>query len=727
MYNKPVSVTDSQTEEPPEPVTIETDLHSDGTFGVAYLQIAEDSLKVYEGQLNGQPPKIDLPLSDIQDPRVEPLVDSSALVVNRGDSRIELLRGSNRCTTLLYSVQHKLEAMLDGEGASVELELPRLCAKCNRPLPEDSDVCDACVHRGQTLLRLLAYLKPYKLQVASVTTLIMINAAMQIIPPYVTKVMVDRILVPRKDFHLFVWLVLALIGCRIVQTLSWIIRARLSARIGHSSIYDLRADLYGHIQSLSMSYFDKRQVGSIISRITQDTGALLDLLVDAVPSLVANSLMLIGVTIALFAIRWQVALLVLLPAPIVAILIRAFRQRIFRAYRHFWHRWSRLAGALTGTLSGMRVVKAFAGEDLERKRFNRRVGELRDTGMRAEQMWASLAPLIEFLLSASAFLIWFFAGPQIFGCKMTVGELFAFLGYLALFYAPLQQLTRWLDWTSRSLSAAERIFEIMDTQPDVRDTSEAMEVPRIEGRVTFEGVSFGYDRLRVVLKNVDLDVKAGEMIGLVGHSGAGKTTFTNLLARFYDPLEGRILYDGTDLRHIRLEDVRAQIAIVLQDSFLFPATIRDNIAYGRPGASDEEIMNAAKAANAHDFVMKFPDGYDSYVGERGQRLSGGERQRIAIARAILHDPRILILDEATSSVDSETEAAIQEALNRLIQGRTAFVIAHRLSTLRHADRIVVLDSGEIVQMGTHDTLMREEGVYKRLVDKQREMSQLRAV
>lgn len=716
------TVVAKEIDEPPDNLAISTDLLSDGTFGVTQLTIEGDRLLVVE---DGKP-KLDLLISEISDAAVESLVDSSALVVKRGDERMELVRGSNRYTTLLFSVQRRLEGMINGDETVEELALPRACPKCGRPLPEDSDVCDACVHRGKTLLRVISYLKPYKLQVLSAAGLILFVSAMDLVPPFLTKVLVDNVL-PAKDLSLFYWLVSAMIGSRILMTGATMIRARLTAGIGHSAIFDLRSDLYSHLQALSMNYFDKRQVGSILSRITQDTGALLDMLVDAVPSLLGNTMLILGVTIALFTIRWEVALLVLVPAPFVALLMRAFRRKIFRAYRHFWHRWSRLAGALTGTLSGMRVVKAFAGEDLERKRFDRRVGELRDTGVRAERMWATLAPMIQFMISTGTFLVWFFAGPQIMGGKMTVGELFAFLGYLALFYAPLQQLTRWLDWTSRSLSAAERVFEILDTQPDIADGPEAVVMPDIQGHVQFENVNFGYDRLRVVLKNINLDVRAGEMIGLVGHSGAGKTTFINLLARFYDPLEGRILIDGVDARHVRLEDFRRSIAIVLQDAFLFPTTIRENIAYGRSGVTDEEIMNAAKAANAHDFIMKFPDGYDSYVGERGQRLSGGERQRISIARAILHNPRILILDEATSSVDSETEAAIQEALDRLIQGRTTFVIAHRLSTLRHSDRIIVLDDGAIVQVGTHDALMEEDGVYKRLVEKQREMSALRAL
>ena len=308
---------------------------------------------------------------------------------------------------------------------------------------------------------------------------------------------------------------------------------------------------------------------------------------------------------------------------------------------------------------------------------------------------------------------------------MSIGELTQFIGYVAMLQQPLMMLQRIVDWTTRSLTAAERVFEVMDTPIEVGDREDSVSMPDMKGAVTFKDVHFGYEKAREVLHGVSMEVAPGEVIGLVGHSGAGKSTLINILMRFYDPTQGTVEMDGVDLRKIKLEDFRSQVGVVLQESYLFPGSIKDNIAYGRPKATLEEVMQAAKAANAHDFIVNFPDGYDSYVGERGQRLSGGERQRIAIARAILHNPKVLILDEATASVDTETERMIQEALERLISGRTVFAIAHRLSTLRNADRLIVIDKGKVAEVGTHDELMgREKGIYAKLVEMQMQMHRM---
>jgi ATP-binding cassette subfamily B protein len=404
-----------------------------------------------------------------------------------------------------------------------------------------------------------------------------------------------------------------------------------------------------------------------------------------------------------------------------------FWQKLRQRFERQWQIRSAMTAALGSVLNGARVVKAFAQEEREINAFHRRSHSLFQSQVGVEQAWSTIGPILGLLMTSGSFVVWYVGGFQVITGQITFGTMTMFQFFLGQLYGPLQGMTRIADWLSRALTSAERVFEVIDTEPDVKDVAETVPMPHIEGAVTFENVAFGYDRSRRVLEEFTIDVKPGEMIGLVGHSGAGKTTIINLLSRFYDPVEGRILIDGVEMKKIAVHDLRSQLGIVLQEPFLFPGTIADNIAYANPKATPEEIMRAAKAANAHDFIMRFPDGYDSQVGERGTRLSGGERQRISIARAILHNPRILILDEATASVDTETEKQIQEAIQRLIKGRTTFAIAHRLSTLRNADRLVVMDKGKIAEMGTHDELMNKEGgTFRRLVEMQTEINKLRA-
>jgi len=349
---------------------------------------------------------------------------------------------------------------------------------------------------------------------------------------------------------------------------------------------------------------------------------------------------------------------------------------------------------------------------------------VRDTSLQFERFWATLFPLLSFLSSLGLLIVWYVGGRQVIGGAMKPGVLLAFIAYLGMFYGPMRFLSHVGDWLARALASAERIFEILDSDPDVPDADDVVQMPHIRGHVELHDVTFGYDVHKPVLKNINLDVPEGEMIGLVGKSGAGKSTTINIICRFYDVQGGDICVDGVDIRRISQTDLRSQIGVVLQDTFLFNDTILENIRYAKPDASPEQIMTAAKMANAHDFILKKPDGYDTIVGERGASLSAGERQRVAIARAVLHNPRILILDEATSSVDTDTEKQIQDAIARLVRGRTTFAIAHRLSTLRNADRLVVLKDGEVHEVGTHDELIEKKGEFYRLVEMQREMSKI---
>jgi ATP-binding cassette subfamily B protein len=700
---------------------VKGDLTAEGRFGRCFLTYDSGTVSCRQG--DAEVAKFEL--VDLEDLKVETLVDAVAVTAKVGALRVELLRAT-AVNLLAFSDAVKwLTAMQKGEALPHADPESKKCPRCGRPLPKDSSVCENCINRGKTLLRLFEYTKPFRSRIWWGTLLTLGGTACALMPPYLTKILVDEVLQRnRRDLlaPLIFFMILAQAGIMVLS----IARGRNVAYLGMKIAVAIRTSLFEKLQALSLSFYDRRNVGSIMSRMTNDTGALYDVLIDGIPVLINETGRLIGVPIALFLINWKVALFVVAPIPFVMLVIRAFRRKMMRVWNRHWHNWSRLGGALNGVLQGTRVVKAFNGETREVGKFERRITNLAKTGYDAERSWSDFFPGIIFVMALSAIVVWWFGGQTVLDGKMSLGELTAFVAYVAMLQQPLMMLQRIIDWSSRALTAAERVFEILDTPVEIADSKDSVAMPKIHGDIVLENVHFGYEKAREVIHGVDLSIKAGEMIGLVGGSGAGKSTLTHLILRFYDPTQGHITIDGVDLRNIKLEDFRRQVGVVLQESYLFPGSIRDNIAYGRPNATHREIIEAARAANAHTFIMNTPDGYDSYVGERGQRLSGGERQRIAIARAILHNPKILILDEATSSVDTETERMIQEALERLVEGRTTIAIAHRLSTLRHADRLIVMDQGKVVEVGTHDELLsKEDGAYEKLVKMQLEMQAMK--
>ncbi len=503
-----------------------------------------------------------------------------------------------------------------------------------------------------------------------------------------------------------------------------ILSGRLVAFLAGHIAADLRGALYRAIEFLQLGYFDKKQVGAITSRVTQDTDRVWGFLVEGVPYLVSNSLLVLGVIGFLLWTNWVLALCILAPVPVVVLLATFFWKPMATMFTREGQKWARLHMHLNESLTGIRVVKAFAQEDSENAKFQRRNLELRDAGVSVGARWYTLFGIMSLFTSMGMLINWTVGGAMVYHRQMTFGTFWSVNAYLALVYGPLAWFAQVNQWFSRAMAGAERIFEVMDTTPEPYGVGQDLAHHDIVGEVTFDNVRFGYDKSNPVLKGLTFTAKPGEMIGLVGKSGAGKSTTINLICRFYEPDAGTLLIDGMDYRALRLQDLRAQIGIVLQEPFLFNGTIAENIAYAKPDASLEEVMEAAKAANAHTFILGKPDGYDTLVGERGAKLSGGERQRISIARAILHNPKILILDEATSSVDVETEKQIQEAITRLTAGRTTFAIAHRLSTLRNASRLVVLDKGAIAEMGTHQELMDLKGEFYKLVQTQTQATEI---
>ncbi|KPJ62132.1 hypothetical protein AMK68_05295 [candidate division KD3-62 bacterium DG_56] len=715
--------------------SIAGDLTADGDLGERWLVLADGRLLVISPA--DSRPAVDLSLSRITRVTAESLVGCGALEATVDGRTVEVIRYTNAVAADFTRAARRLEALVKQESPPKEApdETRRRCPRCRRRLEQGTNVCPACLSKAQVLRRLWPYTARHWRKAVFIGALMLLGEAAGLTQPYLYKIAVDRALAPEGEvplpgtrIGLLGWIVLAWLGLQLLSTAISVVRGRLSAWLGARISFEIRANVHTHLQRLSLAYFDKRQVGAVMARVTQDTGALHDFLVEGVQYFIVSVLQLVGIGVVIFWLNWQLALLVLVPAPIMILMSRLIWRRLWRIFRRFWHSWSRLNSVLNSVLSGVRVVKAFGQEDREIRRFDDRNVALFETAVRAERLWATYFPMLTTVTMMGSFLVWYVGGRSVIAGTMSLGSLMAYLAYLWRFYGPLQMLSRITDWLSRSLTATERIFEILDARPEIADARDAVELPAMRGEVAFENLTFGYDEHKAVLHDINVRVTPGEMIGLAGHSGAGKSTLINLLCRFYEPNQGRVTIDGIDLRKIRLEDLRRQTGVVLQDPFLFSGSIAENIAYARPESSREEIIRAAVAANAHEFIMKQPDGYDTEVGERGQRLSTGERQRIAIARAILHNPRMLILDEATASVDTETDKQIQDALAHLVRNRTTFAIAHRLSTLRNANRLIILEQGKQAETGTHEELMaKADGVYRKLVDLQTEMSRIAAV
>jgi len=502
---------------------------------------------------------------------------------------------------------------------------------------------------------------------------------------------------------------------------------------------DIRDRAYAHLHMLSLSFFTRKPTGSLVTRITSDSDRIWDFVAFTMVEACIALFTLFGVGVALFVMHWKLACFVLVPIPVMMVLTVLFHKKMHGFFRRLFHRWSQMTSVVADALPGIRVIKAFSQEDREVHRFAERNARVYDSEMEMITLWTLFGPVLRVCGQVGSLIIWFLGGYWAVQTARGVyavgdanylppGTLMAFVGYMWMFYGPIHMIAHMDRWFNRAATSVQRIFEILDTPPAVFSKVGARPAGDIKGHIELRNVTFSYDGVRRVLKNINLEIAAGEMVGLAGPSGGGKTTLVNLICRFYDVMEGAILIDGVDVRDYDVHDLRRQIGVVLQEPFLFRGTVAENIAYGKPDATREEIIRAARAANAHDFIVGFPDVYDTLIGERGQTLSGGERQRISIARAILHNPKILILDEATSSVDTESERLIQEAIGRLVANRTTIAIAHRLSTLRRANRLVILDRGELVEVGTHEELANKpDGLYAKLLRTQAETQSLIAI
>ena len=662
-------------------------------------------------------------VADIEAPRINVQVGNVALEVDLNGQAVVLVRATMKHAIRVAYAAQILESIkehrpLPDTGEDEE----SVCPKCGGALMEGSRVCPRCVNTGQTFLRLMGYAMQYKREFILASLFMLSAISISLFTPFISRWFIDQVLVPQtggvREILMFVG---GLAGCMLARGILMGMRIRLMNKGGADVSALLRKTVFEKIQALSLGYVTARKVGELMNRVTEDTNAIRDFIQEWLSWGLSQIIMLIGLLAIIIAINWQLALLVFIPVPVVMYLVMRFRFWMRHAYHTQWSLSDRANTVLQDILAGIRVVKAFGQEKREVARFSAISRRLSDRIRHNERVWNTLNPAVNFGLGTGQFFVLIYGGFMVLNGQMALGGLVQFQQYVSMVYGPLAWIGMLPRWFTQAMTSAERVFEVIDEQNRMLDHEQSQSM-EIKGHIHFESVTFGYRAYEPVLKNISLDVQPGEMIGLVGHSGAGKSSLINLVLRFYDVQQGALLIDGTDIRDIKKEDLRAQIGVVLQENFLFEGSILENIRFAKPSATMEEIIVASKIANAHDFIIKYADGYHTYVGENGQTLSGGERQRIAIARAILHNPKILILDEATSSLDTESEKLIQDAMEKLMKNRTTFAIAHRLPTLRNADRIVVLEKGKIAEMGTHDELIRQKGIYYDLVLAQRQMT-----
>ena len=679
-----------------------------------------------------------VPWTDIKSVRTQSGVGSGTLQVRVGDDWIDWVRFSNAYATRFHKISRLMEKMRefpetwsediyaeshDPHSSGQSFDAPE-CPKCALYLSSKEESCPRCMQKGQILRRVHQLLHPYRRGAILLCILTIVGVIAELIPPKLQQYMIDHVLTgkdesgdPRQvDFKTALLLiVLALAASRVLLSFVAVFKGKLATLIGTGLTRTLRAEMVRKLQSLAVVYYDRHQVGSMLGRVAHDSEAMHGLMYQITGGFLLQIAQLIGVGAMLVWINPKLALFTLIPVPLVILGTSIFWRKVYPRYYRLWDASSKQITVLSGMLTGIRVVKAFSQEDREYERFSKTSEQLRDWRLWVENANAWYSAAMSIVFSLGGLIVWYVGGRDVIGNSMSLGELIAFLAYLGMFYAPLSALSNFTSWLTSFLTGSKRVLELLDTPLTVLEPSRPVAWENVQGEIRFEEVTFGYDRNQPVLKNISFDVKAGEMVGIVGRSGSGKSTMVNLLGRFYDVQEGRILVDGIDLRDVSSQQLRERLGIVFQESYMFRGTIWRNLSFGRPTASLEQGLEAAKAAGAHDFICRQQLGYETLLGENGSGLSGGEKQRLSIARTLLYDPKILVIDEATSNIDAEAEKSIQEALKVLIRGRTTLAIAHRLSTLRNADRILVFDQGRLIEQGSHAELLALDGTYARLV------------
>jgi ATP-binding cassette, subfamily B, multidrug efflux pump len=584
------------------------------------------------------------------------------------------------------------------------------------PDPEDDEVLGKA-YDPRIVSRTWEYVKPYRPRMLLATLLMIVIACANLAGPYLIKVALDYA-IPSADLGLLLLTVVAFLITALISWLGTYGQTYIMSWVGQSVLFSMRRQLFNHLQRLSFSFYDNMEAGRIMSRMTGDVNALNEFLTSGVVAIASDFFVLVGIVVLMFALNWKLAAITMLVIPIITVATHLYRSRSRDLYREVRRQNAIVTGNLAENISGVRVVQAYAREDVNRGNFDGVNSENLRRQLTAARWSAGFGPVITFISTVATVIVIWFGGQQVLAGEMTLGSLWAFLSYVGRFFEPINDLSARYNSMQAAMAGGERVFELMDTPPAVQDKPGAYELPQITGRVVLDEVVFEYLPNRPVLRGISLTAEPGDVVALVGHTGAGKSSIINIMLRFYDIKSGAITIDGHDIREVTTDSLRRQVGLVLQEPFLFSGTVRDNIRFGKLDATDDEVVAAAKAVNLHTFIESLPFGYDTEVQERGSTLSQGQRQLLSFARALIADPRILILDEATSSVDTSTEKLIQEALNVLMRGRTSFVIAHRLSTIVSAKQIVVLHHGEIVERGTHTELLQQEGYYYNLYSMQ---------
>jgi ATP-binding cassette, subfamily B, bacterial len=709
--------------------SLPVDLTLDGAEVDGWLVVSSTQLATFtqgeEASLSTGP----FLLKDSEKARMQQTVGSAFLQLRMDGVYVNVARISNGLRELHGRGLGQIKRLTDGENFQPEAfqrKSETICDSCGLPLPAAKAPCPRCAKKSGILSRTLGLMRPYYRSIFMLLGGLALGVGFNLLPPILTRKLVDEVITPHANLHWLPWILAGLVCASICSTVLNIIIGRTSSYVGTRITKELRERVQQKLLGLSVDYYNRNSAGSLMSRVMGDVEYFQGFVSQMAQGFLLNVLMVLGIGTTLFVMNWRMAMWVLVPIPFVFIGTAIYWRVIYPRYYRIWDSQSKMSQSLHGLLQGIRLVKAFGQEEREQARFAKNAAYVQASKRSLEMSAATFNPLMGFVFGLGGLLVWNIGGRDVLEDKISLGTLMAYFHLLGMFYSPIQSLSMFSSWATGFLAAGQRVFELLDSTNALEQPEHPVALSSMQGHIELRNVNFGYDPYAPVLKNVSLSIPPGTFVGIVGKSGSGKSTLVNLICRFYDPQEGEVLVDGVNVKDVAESDLRRQIGLVLQEPFLFRSTIAENIAYGRPDADPLRIINAAKAANAHDFICKKTNGYDTRLGENGAGLSGGEKQRLSIARALLTDPQVIILDEATSSVDTESEQRIQEALATVCKGRTTLAIAHRLSTLKNADIIYVVDEGKIAEHGTHEGLLQKDGIYARLVKIQTELTRLGA-